>query len=596
MANIFSLFGTIFIDNEKANKAIDKTTNKGKDSGKSMSQSFGKIAKGASVVGAAAVGMAATVGTAVFKAAQKTAEQADNIDEMSVKLGLSKKAYQEWDYIMSQNGVSIESMSTGMKSMTASMASLAEGGKKGQETLAKLGITVDDLKSKSQEQIFEDSVRALQKMPAGYEKARLAQQLFGKQGQELLPILNATKGGVDELKKEANDLGAVMSDEAVASGAKLGDTMDALKKSATGIFNILGSALVPSVQNFADLLIKNAPMVKGIMETLAPVIGKLFTDLVPPLLKLVTSILPMAVNLLTMLIPYISQIITALLPVIVKLLTTLLPPFMQILQLLMPLIASLLPPLLKLLEPILLLLQPFIDLLLQILTPLTEILNLILPPLIKIITKVISIAIIPLTAYLGVLSGVVSGAFRAAFDQIKNYVNVLKGVFNGLISFLKNVFAGNWKGAWNAIVGIFSTIWSGINNAFKIPLNFIIDGINSFIRGLNKLKIPDWVGGSLGGKGFNLKEFKRLRIGLEYVPYNDFPALLHKGEQVLTASQKKEYDAQKSTAGEKTVNVNIESGAVVIGKVDKDTDVDALVDEVVEKIVAKIKKRGAVFA
>lgn len=33
---------------------------------------------------------------------------------------------------------------------------------------------------------------------------------------------------------------------------------------------------------------------------------------------------------------------------------------------------------------------------------------------------------------------------------------------------------------------------------------------------------------------------------MEYVPYNEYPTLLHKGEAVLTASDNKEYQAKKS--------------------------------------------------
>ena len=34
-------------------------------------------------------------------------------------------------------------------------------------------------------------------------------------------------------------------------------------------------------------------------------------------------------------------------------------------------------------------------------------------------------------------------------------------------------------------------IVKGIAGIFKFPINLIIDGINSFISGLNKIKIPD---------------------------------------------------------------------------------------------------------
>lgn len=47
MANIFSLFGEIFIDNEKANKSIDETTAKGKKSSTSFLENLGGVAKSA---------------------------------------------------------------------------------------------------------------------------------------------------------------------------------------------------------------------------------------------------------------------------------------------------------------------------------------------------------------------------------------------------------------------------------------------------------------------------------------------------------------------------------------------------------------------
>jgi hypothetical protein len=37
--------------------------------------------------------------------------------------------------------------------------------------------------------------------------------------------------------------------------------------------------------------------------------------------------------------------------------------------------------------------------------------------------------------------------------------------------------------------------------------------------------------------GFRLAEIPRLRVGMDYVPSDDFPALLHEGESVLTKQE-----------------------------------------------------------
>src|SRR5690606_31753397 len=72
------------------------------------------------------------------------------------------------------------------------------------------------------------------------------------------------------------------------------------------------------------------------------------------------------------------------------------------------------------------------------------------------------------------------------------------------------IFGKIFEGIKKVITGI----WDGIVGAIKSAINFIIKGINAFIRGLNKIKIPDWVPG-VGGKGLNIKEIPLLAEGGE---------------------------------------------------------------------------------
>jgi len=106
------------------------------------------------------------------------------------------------------------------------------------------------------------------------------------------------------------------------------------------------------------------------------------------------------------------------------------------------------------------------------------------------------------------LGGIVDN-FKTNVDRV---ISSVKEIFEGIITFVTGVFTGDWEKAWSGVVQVFDGIVSGLANIFKYPLNLIIDGINLFLRGLNKIKIPDWVPG-VGGKGFNIPEIPRLATG-----------------------------------------------------------------------------------
>lgn len=257
---IFKVFGSLIIEDKDAIKSLNDADKKAKDTAVSMHN----LTKKAAEVGkAVAIGAGVAV-TALFGLATKASQTTDRIDKMSQQLGMSRTAFQEWDYILGQNGVSMDSMNTAMKSMTTAMSSLAEEGNKGQDTLGKLGVSVEDLKKMKQEDIFKKAVIALQGMDDGYEKARLAQQLFGKQGQEMLPMLNQSKGSIEELTKRAHDLGLVLNDESVTAGVIFGDTLDDLKKSFSTIVAEIGVQVMPIFQRFANWIISNMPTIKTV--------------------------------------------------------------------------------------------------------------------------------------------------------------------------------------------------------------------------------------------------------------------------------------------------------------------------------------------
>ena len=320
---------------------------------------------------------------------------------------------------------------------------------------------------------------------------------------------------------------------------------ETLKRNVEMLVLPLGNALMPILQEIIQFLMDNMPLIEGIFEQITPIITDLFSQLLPPLIDLMQTIMPVIFDLIQQLVPFITEVVQTILPIFVELINMILPPIMQIIELALPILIQLLQPLLQLLQPLVQLLQPVIELFMMLVQPLLELINLVLPPLVTLFSNIIQAILPGLQNGLSMVANILGGAFMAAFSTIKTHVEVVKNTFQNIIDFVKNVFTGNWSAAWQNVKNIFSNIVSGLGNIFKAPLNFIIGGINGFIRGLNKLEIPDWVPG-VGGLSLNIPEIPKLKVGMDYVPEDDFPAILHKGEAVLTKEENAEYRQSKS--------------------------------------------------
>lgn len=227
---------------------------------KAMKDDLAKVGK------AVAAGLGAmTATTAVL--VNKSVEAGDRIDKMSQKMQMSRKTFQELDYVFSQNGANIEVMKVGMTKLTKVVEGVRTGAKGNIATFQALGISIKDTSGnmKSTETIMFEALEKLQKMPEGAKKSALALSLFGKSASELAPLLNGNAKGVDELRKRFNDLDMGMSDAQIDSAVKFKDTMDSIQRSFAGLGNQIGADLLPTIQQVADTIIDNMPKIKSIV-------------------------------------------------------------------------------------------------------------------------------------------------------------------------------------------------------------------------------------------------------------------------------------------------------------------------------------------
>lgn len=453
--DLFKLVGSIFIDNEAANDSLAKTDEKAQKTGKSFKEVAGSAAK----VGAAAVGAATALGSAVVGMASETASSMDVVDKASQRMGISAESYQELAHAASLSGVEMSTMEKAAKKLE--------------------GTDID----------LDQALEQIYALETAEERSAKAAELFGESvAYSLTPMLNASGKDFKAMKKEARDLGLVMSNETVAAGATLNDQLSNVKDSANALMNEVGASLMPVVGDFADMILDYMPTIHGLIESLTPIIQQMFQTIVPPLMNLISTLLPILFQFIEMLLPPLTQIISAILPVVVSLLSAIMPVLAQVAEAIMPILVQLLSALEPILTPLLALLTPILELVTTLLQPLLDLINLILPPIISLITEIATF-----------LSENLGSAISAVIEWFQNLSDRAGEIFEGLKEIIKKPI--------NAIIGFINGLIDGVAG-----------GINTVIRALNNIHIdlPEWAQKLTGvtSLGFNLNEITPWQIPL----------------------------------------------------------------------------------
>lgn len=475
----------------------------GEKSGKHFGESLAKGLKAtAAVIGAAmtaATAGAIATGKAFINAANSTAQYGDNIDKMSQKMGISTKAYQEWDFVMQHCGTSIESLKPSMKT-------LANAAVKGSDAFDKLGISQQDIANMSQEELFGKTISALQNVKNETERTALASKLLGKGATELGALFNMSADETDALKQQVHDLGGIMSDDAIKAAANYQDEMQNMKTALTGVKNNIMSQFLPGIssvmtglskvfsgnggveeiraglQSVISNIQKMAPQFMSIATTL---INSLISGFAPMLPSLVSSIF----SVMTQAIVTVSSMIPQLMPVIISGIQGALSAVMQALPIIIDGLTQLVMSIVTWLssgDNV----SKMVSGLVALVSQIADSISMVLPVLLPAIVEVISQLAIALTDEKNVttlinaaltLVGAIAVAIGKALTKIPALV---KGVFSNLVnlmaSFLEWIVPKVADGIAN-IVNKVKTFGSNLANSIKTWFSNTLGKIGGFV-------------------------------------------------------------------------------------------------------------------
>jgi hypothetical protein len=258
-SKIDTAIGAVTKTIEDEGKKWDEETKKNTDN---MAGSFGSMSDKVSTSITNITGKILNLAT---KGINKMMDYSDAVDKGSKSIGISAKAYQELDYAMSMSGANIDTLIRGSNNLSNALR--GSGTKEVKDALSNLGISNADLKSmSSMEELLDTVMYQLAGLDDQAQRSNIANAIFGiGAGSQLAAFLSEGESGIKKLRKEAEDLGIVQSDEAISQAVKTKDSIDSLNKT-------LDAVLMQAIEPLIPLIQELVPVIKVVADILTRII------------------------------------------------------------------------------------------------------------------------------------------------------------------------------------------------------------------------------------------------------------------------------------------------------------------------------------
>jgi len=270
----------------------DSAVTKGmKGIGASLKQHSKAIGMGMTAVGGTILAIGAT-------SVKAFAEMGDEVHKMSLRTGIATESLSRLKYAAELGGASLSTVEKGVKRMASTLQDAKDGLATSVDAMDALGLSAEEFDGLDAEQAFMKMAGAVAAIEDPLTRSALAQDVFGRAGTEMLPMLSEGAEGLMAMMEQAEKFAVVMDKDAAEAAAKLTDQMTQLKGGFQKIQGAIAEKLIPiliplidkivlAISNVSAWMKANPELTKTII-TIVGVIGGLLAVLGPIVLLLPT--------------------------------------------------------------------------------------------------------------------------------------------------------------------------------------------------------------------------------------------------------------------------------------------------------------------
>ncbi|MDB6061569.1 MAG: hypothetical protein JWM78_1672 [Verrucomicrobiaceae bacterium] len=185
-------------------------------------------------------------------------EMADQANKTAQKIGTTTEALTGLQYAAKLADVDNDALQTSLIKLAKNMAAAASGTGEQAQAFKTLGVSVanSDGTLRSVDSVLLGIADKFSHLQDGASKAAEAQEIFGKTGANLIPLLNQGREGINALREEAEHLGVVISTETAAAAEEFNDNLTRLKFAGAGFTNLITAEMVPALMSVTQALVE----------------------------------------------------------------------------------------------------------------------------------------------------------------------------------------------------------------------------------------------------------------------------------------------------------------------------------------------------
>ena len=222
---------------------------------KAAAAKMNAVGKKFATSGAAISGVGAAITGSLAAVTASFASAGDSIDKASKRTGVSAEAFSQMVFAAEQSGAGAAQLEKAFFGLSRSMEGLSRNQGAVVAAYKAIGLSQKDMEGLSPEQAMLKTADALSKIEDAGLRGAYAQQIFGRSGRELMPMLLEGADGIQALMKEADALGRTMSGKDAVAAAEYVDAMNRLKSVVVGVKNQIGAALAPALTELGNTFV-----------------------------------------------------------------------------------------------------------------------------------------------------------------------------------------------------------------------------------------------------------------------------------------------------------------------------------------------------